>query len=114
MADAQQIADFKARTGGTIVWDDEVISAFLDTFGADTPGVELEWDPILAEAWTRRAAETANLVSTSESGSSRSLDQVHKNALSMAKYYGDLVVAGEPVVSGKVARTRPVVRENGL
>ena len=40
--------------------------------------------------WLNLAAKTSTLGNISESGSSRTLADVHKNALTMAAYYGNL------------------------
>lgn len=40
--------------------------------------------------WTEKAARYAELVTTSESGSSRNLSDLHKNALAMAAHFGAL------------------------
>ena len=42
-----------------------------------------------ARLWEESATQTASLVNVSESGSSRSLGDIHKNALAMAKHYSD-------------------------
>ncbi len=53
----------------------------------------------IAEAWWRyRAASTANLVSISESGSTRDLRQIHTNAVSLADQYARLLAAATAVV----------------
>lgn len=41
--------------------------------------------------WRMRAAQTSGLVSVSESGSSRSLETIYKNAMEMVKYWEDQV-----------------------
>lgn len=49
-----------------------------------------------ASIWQEKAGTYAELVNTSESGSSRSNSQLHQNALNMAKHYRDLA---NPVVT---------------
>lgn len=53
-----------------------------------------------AAIWETKAGAYAKLVNVSESGSSRSMSDLHKNALTMAKYYGDqAIVPVETVTS---------------
>ena len=47
--------------------------------------------------WTAKAAATAGLVNVTEGGSSRSLGDLQKQALIMAKHYGDKVDGGTEV-----------------
>jgi hypothetical protein len=44
-----------------------------------------------AQLWRETASATTQLVDVSESGSSRKMSDVHRNALSMAGYYQGLV-----------------------
>lgn len=56
-------------------------------------GARLDASPspigLAAQIWREKAANYAALVNVSESGSSRSLGDLHKNALEMAKHFGD-------------------------
>lgn len=71
-----------AAAGG---WGTARIQADLDA--EKTPNqIALAW-------WTYRTANTVNLVSISESGSSRSLSEIHANALAMRSLYQRLVDA---------------------
>jgi hypothetical protein len=45
-----------------------------------------------AAIWQEKAGVLADLVNTSESGSSRSLGDLYKNALAFAKFYADQIV----------------------
>jgi hypothetical protein len=64
-------------------FDEDKIAELLD---AGTTG-----NAFLVAYWDKVATDTADLVDMSESGSSRSLSQIHKNALSMAKTFRDLL-----------------------
>lgn len=44
---------------------------------------------LAADIWREKAASYAGLVSVSESGSSRQMSDLHKNAIAMAKAFGD-------------------------
>lgn len=44
-------------------------------------------DAAAAVIWQEKAARASNLVNVSESGSSRSMQQVYQNALDQAKFY---------------------------
>ena len=59
--------------------------------------------------WTRYASSLTGLVDVSESGSSRKLSDLHKNALAMAKTYGDLWAAEISLVTRRPT-TRAIVR----
>lgn len=82
-------------------WDDAKIELYIDQFGGTSKTVR--------QYWSARAAATASFVSVSESGSSRNLSDIHKQALEMLKYWDDKVKEEEaeeenPVVSdGRVA-----------
>lgn len=47
-----------------------------------------------ATVWGQKAGQYAELVDISEAGSSRSMGDLHKNALAMSKYYQDLGCPG--------------------
>jgi hypothetical protein len=62
--------------------------------------------------WTRKAASYSSLVDVSESGSSRKMGDLYKNALAMAKYFGELDNqedevdgTGGPIVISRIRRT---------
>jgi len=60
-------------------YTDSQLSARLDA--ASSP------EALAAVIWRERAASYASLVNVAESGSSRSLGDLHKNALAMAVYF---------------------------
>jgi Cdc6-like AAA superfamily ATPase len=69
---------------------------------------------VASRIWNEKAASYASLVNVSESGSSRNMGDLHKNALAMAKYYKGLADEEEtetPVDVTRFARTRAIVRE---
>lgn len=84
MADQIDI-DALRRATGIISTDepytDEALSALLDTYGFNITAAQL---------WDELAAKYSTAVDTTESGSSRSLSQLHKNALTMASRYREL------------------------
>jgi hypothetical protein len=63
-------------------WDDETLAAIIDE--------STTMNGAASVVWTRKAAASSTLVDVSESGSSRKLSDIHKNALAMAKYFGGL------------------------
>lgn len=105
MATAAQLREVRellgpdASAGG---WADDRVTSDLDS------GLHKYQ---IAEAWWRyRAASTANLVSISESGSSRDLRTIHTNALALADLYAKLYAAATAVVDpGVVVPTRGIV-----
>lgn len=60
-------------------WDDVKIGVLLDS-PMTTSRVIRHW-------WNYRASSTASFVNVSESGSSRSLSDIHRQALEMLKYW---------------------------
>lgn len=60
---------------------------------------------LAGEIWREKAANYAALVNVSESGSSRSLSDLHKNALAMAKHFGEI----DPANPGTGTAVRGVV-----
>lgn len=55
--------------------------------GAALDAAEGNDDAVASDIWTQKAASYATMVNVSESGSSRSLGDLHKNALAMAKQF---------------------------
>lgn len=64
-------------------WDDTYIGTLIDA-GMTENGMLLKY-------WEKVSASTSDYVDMSESGSSRSLSQIHKNAMALAKMYRDLL-----------------------
>jgi hypothetical protein len=86
-------------------YDDPQLSAMIDEGGINRAAFRL---------WNEAASSAATLVNVSESGSSRNMGDVHKNALAMAKYFKGLADEAEaetPVDTTRFARTRAIVRE---
>jgi len=87
-------------------WDDDKITAYL--------GDGKTANRIAAIYWNRRAQETLYLVNVSESGSSRSLDQVYPRMVEMANMYTRLADAeddsGPSETSTRFVRSHPIER----
>ena len=80
-------------------WDDDYINK-LALDGASAAR-------ILNRAWLAKAAKTAEMVDVAESGSSRSMSTIHKNAVDMAEYWGAIADREEHKdESGGVSRSR--------
>ena len=90
MADIEQIEQVQkllgpdAESGG---WTEVTINAALDA-GRSANYIAAKW-------WAQRAAETAHLIDISESGTSRQLSAIHRNAKEMAAIYRALVAEEE-------------------
>lgn len=98
-----EVARLRAVVGDTELTDAD-LAAILVTMGS--------FDAAAAEVWGRKAASFASLVDVSESGSSRKLSDLHRNALAMQKMFTDRVAAtAAPVASSSRARTRAIVRD---
>lgn len=72
---------------------------------------ETDFDAAAAQVWEIRAGKYHGLVNISESGSSRSMGDLHKNALAMAAMYRAKEVAVTPEASSSKSGTRRIVRE---
>lgn len=99
MATQEEIDAFKTLLPSnyeTYGWNDTVIGALIDA-GKST-------NSMLMQYWDKVAAETAEFADMSESGSSRSLSVIHKNAVAMAKMYRDLVKEEENEEEAPTAR----------
>lgn len=72
----------------------------------------------LADFWDTRSVETSAYMTISESGSSRSMGDIHKNALAMAKMWRsraeEKIAAQTPASDIRPARMRPLKREGGF
>lgn len=108
MASQEDIDAFKQllpSNYATYGWNDAIIGALLDAGKTE--------NSMLMQYWDKVAAETAEFADMSESGSSRSLSTVHKNAVAMAKMYRDLVNKEEEEEEAPTARgirSRAIVR----
>lgn len=103
MATPEQVTQVRrlAAYSATDPYDDPQLSAMIDASGVNR---------VVSDLWSEKAAGYAGLVNVSESGSSRNMSDLHKNALEMAKHYGALADA-EVVDLTQFARTRAIVRE---
>ncbi len=104
MATQEEITALKMIVGGANDFTDEELGYIIDANPEDM-------DSSAAVVWEIRAAKYHGLVNMSESGSSRNLGDMHKNALAMAAYYRSKNGAGEePGEAVGVTRTRRIVR----
>lgn len=84
MATPEEIAAFRLLIGAPDNVDpytDEVLSDRIDAAEGDLNG-------LASSIWREKAAHYSTLVDVSESGSSRKLSDLHKNALAMAASFG--------------------------
>lgn len=81
---------------------DLVLGQTIDLKGVDTAA---------ADIWEQKASGFSQLVNVSESGSSRAMGDLYKNALQMAAFYRGKDAT--PDVVAKPARTRLIVRDTG-
>lgn len=92
MATESEIRNVRELLGpdaGDNGYDDTRIGEDLDA-GMTGNAIAFAW-------WSFRAANTVNLTSVSESGSSRQLREIHQNAVGMRDYFGKLKLAEEAV-----------------
>lgn len=74
-------------------FDDEGIGAKLDS--------GLTMASIASSFWRAKAAATSSLVSVSESGSTRDLGSIHKNAIAMMEYWDKQVEKERQIEDGE-------------
>lgn len=102
MATAEEIAlirEYISELTDANGWSDARITTFVD--GAENLPYAA------ADIWGIKAGSAATLVNVSESGSSRSLGDLLKQAKTMEEYYrrrGDSLVSPAPVDNGPVIR----------
>ncbi len=77
---------------------EEAIGVALDA--GDTP------DEIAYRWWSKRAADTANFVDISESGSSRTMSTIHRNATALAANFKKLIDSAEEEEEEVTPRSR--------
>jgi hypothetical protein len=102
------IQRLRDMTGGAEGYTDSQLQNVLDRNTSALTGV-VNYNLAAREVWSWLAAKYAQLVDTSESGSTRKLSDLHKHALTMVSQYtpADGVVE---VVEPVRPRTRPIVR----
>lgn len=105
---AETIALLRTMIGNSGLNDEQLAAIILSNRNADgTPNLPNS----AAYVWTIKAGEYAELVNVSESGSSRNLGDLYKNALAMAARYTSEGKTEEPVVDLRVrSRTRAITR----
>lgn len=94
MATAEEIASFRLlidEPDDAMPYTDAILGERLDT--ATSP------EALAAGVWREKAATYSTMVNVAESGSSRNLSDLHKNALAMAEHFK----ANDPAAPGSVA-----------
>lgn len=106
MATQEEVDYFKLVVGSELFTDTQ-LSEILDAF-PDKPNAAA------AQVWEIRAGRYHTMVDIAESGSSRKMSDLHKNALAMAAYYNGRQKAeddaeGEEELTGR-SGTRRITR----
>lgn len=104
---AEDIQHVRTYADETTLTDPEV--AALIAANSDEDGT-LNLDRAVAAAWRRKAASYARMMDVSESGSSRKMSDLHKNALAMAGTYDKRALPPVPVAVGPVVRVNSIER----
>jgi hypothetical protein len=97
MATEDQVAELRQTTAETDPnggWDDESLAAVIDSTES--------MNAAAARVWSIKAGRYATLVDVTESGSSRKLGDLRKNAAAMADYYAGLDVPEAAAAAGPV------------
>jgi len=90
MASTDELAALRRATAldaDDTTYTDELLSAMFASYGS--------LSATAAQVWREKAAATAGMVDTTESGSSRKLSDVHKGALTMAADFDGVDVTVE-------------------
>lgn len=106
MATAEEIAVLRAKINqldNTDPYTDEALDLLIDAANGDT-------DEVAGAIWGQKAASFSTLVDISESGSSRKMGDLYKNAMAMANFYSGKAKADDPVPAANRARTRAIER----
>jgi hypothetical protein len=80
----EDVARLRALVGETTLTDQQLAEALAITLTEDGT---LDFNLAAADVWSQKAAAAAELVDTAESGSSRKLSDIAKNALLMEKSF---------------------------
>lgn len=104
----ETIGLLRQMIGSTDMTDAQLAMILVENMGEDGT-FNLNYSA--ASVWTFKASSYAELVNVSESGSSRNLGDLHKNALLMAaRYRSDGDPAPLPDANLRRSRTRAIVR----
>ena len=99
MATTAQIESIRRLTNGAEAYTDEQLGELIDAGMTE--------DQMAYRIWNEIAAASAALVDVSESGSSRKLSDLHKNALAMANSFKTPTTLNADIT---IKRTRRAVR----
>lgn len=99
MASAEEIAALRLLIGQP---DD--VAPYTDAELSDRIDETGDLDLLAYNIWTEKAASYSDVVDMTESGSSRSLSQLQKNALSMAATFENRIQEPQPSPGTKVHR----------
>lgn len=102
MATETEIEEARRRSDGATDYTDEQIEEFLDR----DDNTVFDFARLY---WESKAATFSTLTDVSESGSSRKLSDLHKNALTMAKHFGTNPVEEAAAIKGTKG-SRPAMR----
>lgn len=105
MASVDEIAAFRLlidESKDEAPYDDASLGVRLDAASSS--------QSLAQEIWLEKAARYASLVTVSESGSSRSLSDLHKNALAMAGSFGAADPSAPGAASTRGVRMRKLTR----
>lgn len=102
MATAAEVLDVRTNTSeeGSETFSDDYIAALVDAGSVASAS---------AVIWTKKAAAFAELVNVSEAGASRSMSDLHKNALAMAKKFEEAATV-TVTAAARRAKTHAIVR----
>lgn len=106
MATPEQIAQLRlliAEPDNTAPYDDASLGLRIDAAQGELP-------PVAYDIWVEKAAAAAQLVDTSEGGSSRKMGDIHEQSLAMASHFKKEIEDGEPQTDGVGVRIRKLRR----
>lgn len=107
------VTRLREMTDAGTEFDDSQLQATIDSNTDPVTGV-IDYDAAARHIWSIKAARYAALVDVSESGSSRKLSDLHKNALAMVKQYTPSSEGGSGADAApaplRAAKTRAIER----
>lgn len=105
MATAEEIAAFRL-----LIDEADDADPYSDLSLSNRLDAALSSQALAKEIWLEKAASYASLVNVSESGSSRSMSDLHKNALAMAAGYGAADPTGPDAPGTRGVRMKKLTR----
>lgn len=83
-----------------LIAESEDVAPYADALLNDRIDASVSLNTLARDIWLEKAAAYAELVDTTEGGSSRKMGDLHEQALNMAKHFTSLAPLPAPVLRG--------------